>query len=299
MNQSKNIYTAVGIGEVLFDIFPSCKKLGGAPVNFAYHLNSLGINCYPVSAVGKDKTGMELTKTIQSNSLSTEYIQINSGYPTGTVQVELDDQGIPNYVIHENVAWDNIEMNDELLNLAWNCNVVCFGTLAQRSDLSKQTIRNFIENSSDNCIKVFDINLRQHYYSDEIINNSLRLASVLKLNNDELSEVASLFGYAGSSESILSKLMSNFGLKLIAVTQGSEGSILVSSEKVSSMKPETISVLDTVGAGDAFTAGLVFGLLMNFDIDKTNRFANQLASYVCSKTGANPTLEAGLLDKFK
>jgi fructokinase len=299
LNQSKNNFTAVGLGEVLFDVFPSGKKLGGAPVNFAYHLNSLGINCYPVSAVGNDKTGKELIQTIQSNTLSTKYIQFNSNFPTGTVQVELNEEGIPNYIIRENVAWDNIEMNNVLIDLARKCNVVYFGTLAQRSEASKHTITNFIENASGNCIKAFDVNLRQSFYSNKIIENSLQLASVLKLNTDELSTVASIFGYTGSTETILSSLISNFGLKSIALTKGNEGSILVSSDKISTMKPENISVIDTVGAGDAFTAGLVYGLLMDFDIEKTNRIANQLASYVCSKTGATPKLEERLLDKVK
>jgi fructokinase len=285
LNQSKNNFTAVGLGEVLFDVFPSGKKLGGAPVNFAYHLNSLGINCYPVSEVGNDKTGKELIQTIQSNTLST--------------QVELNEEGIPNYIIRENVACDNIEMNNVLIDLARKCNVVYFGTLAQRSEASKHTITNFIENASGNCIKAFDVNLRQSFYSNKIIENSLQLASVLKLNTDELSTVASIFGYTGSTETILSSLISNFGLKSIALTKGNEGSILVSSDKISTMKPENISVIDTVGAGDAFTAGLVYGLLMDFDIEKTNRIANQLASYVCSKTGATPKLEERLLDKVK
>jgi fructokinase len=299
LDQSKNIYTAVGIGEVLFDIFPTGKNLGGAPLNFAHHLNSLGINCLPVSAVGKDKNGKELIQTIQSNSLSTEYIQVKSDYPTGKVQVEIDEKGIPQYTIHENVAWDNIDMNDELIDLAGNCNVICFGTLAQRSEVSKHTIRNFIENLSGNCIKVFDINLRQNYYSDEIIDRSMHLASVLKLNDDELTIVASILGYTSSIESILSNLLTKFELHYIALTQGSKGSILISLEKISSLKPDTISIADTVGAGDAFTAGLVYGLLKDFDIDKTNRIANQLASYVCSKNGATPKLEAELLDRIK
>jgi len=291
LNQGKNNLTAVGLGEVLFDIFPAGKKLGGAPVNFVFHLKSLGINSYPVSAVGKDKVGRELIQTIQSNSLSTKYIQVNSNFPTGTVQVEIDESGIPDYIIRENVAWDNIKMNDELVNLARQCNVVCFGTLAQRSEVSRRTIINFLENLSGDCIKVFDVNLRQGFYSNEIIDKSLQLATALKLNTYELSIVASIFGYTGSTEAILSNLISNFGLKSIALTKGSEGSILVFLDKISEMKPEAISVVDTVGAGDAFTAGLVYGLLMGYEINRTNKIANQLASFVCSKNGATPKLD--------
>jgi fructokinase len=298
LNQGKNNLTAVGLGEVLFDIFPTGKKLGGAPVNFAYHLKSLGINSYPVSAVGKDKTGRELIQTIQSNSLSTKFIQVNSNFPTGTVRVEINKSGIPDYIIRKNVAWDNIKMSDKLVNLARQCNVVCFGTLAQRSEVSRRTIINFMESLSGNCIKVFDVNLRQSFYSNEIIENSLQLASVLKLNSDELSVVASVFGYTGSTESLLSNLISNFELRSIALTKGSEGSILVALDKVSSLKPETISVVDTVGAGDAFTAGLVYGLLMDFEIEKINSIANLLASFICSKNGATPKLEEELLDRI-
>jgi fructokinase len=298
MIQDDKSFNAVGLGEALFDIFPTGKKLGGAPVNFAYHLKSLGIESYPVSAVGKDETGRELIHTIQSKLLSTKYIQVNTEYPTGIIKVELAEHGIPNYNIYHNVAWDNIEMNDELVNLARKCNVVCFGTLAQRSEVSKQTIISFIENVSVNCIRVYDINLRQNYYSSEIIDNNLQLATVLKLNDHELSIVAPIFGYLGSIESILSNLISNFGLKLIALTKGSEGSTLVSLDNKSTMKPETISVIDTVGAGDAFTAGLVYGMLMDFESDKSHSIANKLASFVCSKKGATPTLEEALLEQI-
>ena len=245
-----------------------------------------------------DKIGKEILKSLQINSLSTDYIQKKSKYPTGTAMVELNEKGIPNYMIKENVAWDYIEMNRNLDTLAKKCNAVYFGTLAQRCIVSQQAIIGCIKNVLSSTIRIFDINLRQKYYSDEIIDSSLNLASVLKLNDDELSKVASIFGYTGSAESILSNLISNFDLMLIALTRGSEGSVLVSLHQISTIKPETVSLVDTVGAGDAFTAGLVYGLLMDFELDTTNRIANQLASFVCTKKGATPKLEKGILDRI-
>lgn len=287
MNNKK---IAVGLGEILWDLLPSGKVLGGAPANFAYHLNSLGITSYPVSAVGDDSLGIEIINSLNSNSLSTDYIQKNSKYPTGTVDVELDGSGKPVYKIHQNVAWDNINFEDNLGALAANCDAVCFGSLAQRSWTSRKTIIEYLSKTSENAIKVLDINLRQKYYSEEIINICLKSANILKLNDDELAVISDMLGYSGAEEYMLSKIQKDFHLNVISYTKGSEGSFLILPDKSSFQEPEIVEVVDTVGAGDAFTAGLVYGLLNQLDLEHTHIIANRLATFVCSKKGATPKL---------
>lgn len=287
MNKEK---IAVGLGEILWDLLPSGKVLGGAPANFAYQLNSLGIISYPVSAVGNDDLGDEIINSLNSNSLPTDYIQKNNSYPTGTVEVELDGSGKPVYTIHQNVAWDNVEFDDKLRELAANCDAVCFGSLAQRSWTSRKTIIEYLSNTSENSIRVFDINLRQMYYSEEIINICLKSATILKLNDDELTVISDMLGYSGDEEYMLSKIQKDFKLDIISYTKGGDGSLLILPDKSSFQKSEEVEVVDTVGAGDAFTAGLVYGLLNELELEHTHIIANRLATYVCSKKGATPKI---------
>lgn len=281
---------AVGLGEILWDLLPAGKVLGGAPANFAFQLNSLGIISYPVSAVGDDDLGDEIINSLESNSLSTEFIQKNSSYPTGTVVVDLDESGKPVYTIHQNVAWDNIEFENKLGELAAKCDAVCFGSLAQRSWTSRKTIIEYLSKTSENSIKVFDINLRQKYYSEEIINICLKSATILKLNDDELTVISDMLGYSGEEEYMLSKIQNDFSLDIISYTKGGNGSLLILPDKSSFQEPEKVEVVDTVGAGDAFTAGLVYGLLNELDLEHTHKIANRLATFVCSKKGATPKL---------
>jgi fructokinase len=293
-----NQFVAIGLGELLWDLFPTGKKLGGAPANFAYHLNALGIESYPISSIGDDQLGTEILTAINSKSLSKKYLQINSNYPTGIVKIELNDSGIPNYNIIENVAWDYIKMSDDLVEIAKLCNVVCFGSLAQRSDVTKDTMNEFINYTSQNCIRLFDINLRQNYYTNQIIESSLQRSKVFKLNDDELHIVSSIFGFSGTQESIVLQLMKNYCLEVLALTRGNEGSVLYFHDDTSEIKPKQMNIADTVGAGDAFTAGMAFGLLNQLNIERTHIIANNLASFVCSKRGATPTIDSEDLKKI-
>ncbi len=281
----------VGIGEILWDILPSGKKLGGAPANFAYHAGELGCEAYIISSVGNDKLGNEILDILNTLGLSSRYIQIDECHPTGTVEVQLDNNGIPSYIIHENVAWDYIKVNEKCLELMKNADAVCFGSLSQRSETSREAILKLLNNTNNNCIKIFDINLRQNFYNREIIINSLAHANVLKLNELELSIVSDLLGVNGGEESEkLRKLQKKYSLRLIALTKGDCGSILFNGERISKHPGFKVEVLDTVGAGDAFTAAVAVGLIKKWDLDTINDFANKLGGYVCTQQGATPKI---------
>ena len=281
----------VGIGEILWDILPSGKKLGGAPANFAYHAGELGCEAYIISSVGNDKLGNEILDILNTLGLSSRYIQIDECHPTGTVEVQLDNNGIPSYIIHKNVAWDYIKVNEKCLELMKNADAVCFGSLSQRSETSREAILKLLNNTNNNCIKIFDINLRQNFYNREIIINSLAHANVLKLNELELSIVSDLLGVNGGEESEkLRKLQKKYSLRLIALTKGDCGSILFNGERISKHPGFKVEVLDTVGAGDAFTAAVAVGLIKKWDLDTINDFANKLGGYVCTQQGATPKI---------
>lgn len=288
----------IGLGEVLWDMFPSGKVLGGAPSNFAYHLNSLGINCIPVSSVGSDSLGEEIISSLTNKSLSIEYIQVNPNYNTGVVEVKVDNEGKPSYIIKENVAWDNIEFDLKLKNLTKRCSAVCFGSLAQRSEISRNTIKKFLTELPDDSLKVFDINLRQNFYSKSLIVQSLKCASALKLNDDELNIIGGILELEGSDEFLISHLMDNYNLCLITLTKGDKGSLIITPKEESFREPEKVEIIDTVGAGDAFTAGLVYGLLKKYDLQKTHLIANRLASYVCTQAGATPEISTELKNEI-
>jgi fructokinase len=277
-----------GLGEILWDMLPEGKQLGGAPANFAYHCQSLGAESYIVSSIGNDISGHEIINKLQNIGLSSEYIQKDNEHPTGTVDVKLDAQGKPEYVINENVAWDFIKKSDQILDLAAKCDAVCFGTLAQRSAVSQQTIQYFLNSTRKNCLRILDINLRQLYFNKDVIEQSLGLANCLKLNDEELPVVAKILNINGSNNKIVESLRFKYNLELIAVTKGDKGSNLYSSESDSKLKTPKIKVLDTVGAGDAFTAVLALGWLQNVPLEKIHSKATELAAFVCTKKGATP-----------
>jgi len=284
-------YTLVGLGEILWDMLPDGKKLGGAPANFAYHAQALGCKGVVVSCVGDDDLGREILNSLEELGLDRRYIAIDPHHPTGTVTVKLDENGVPDFTIHENVAWDFIPFDQKLADLAGEADAVCYGSLCQRSEVSRDTVRRFLDATRPGCIRIYDINIRQHYYSGEIVADMLNHSTVLKLNDDELPIVAELLDIEGSESDILARLRERFELELVVLTKGAHGSRLYGKEKDSTCEgipPEKIA--DTVGAGDAFTAVVAVGLLKGEDLDEINEHANRVASYVCSQSGATPKL---------
>jgi fructokinase len=278
----------VGIGELLWDFLPTGKRIGGAPANFVYHTRMWGATAYMLSSIGDDEHGRQLLAELDRISLDRSFVQIDSSHPTGTVSIELDGEGKPSYIIHENAAWDHIGYSSELDELARHADAVCFGSLAQRLPVSRDTIRRFIAKTRGDCLHIADINLRGHYYDAEIIDHSLQVADVLKLNDEELPIVAGLLGIYGEECWMLERLQAKYDLRLIALTRGADGALLLSREERSECSGIPADLVDTVGAGDAFTAALAMGMLRREPLDAINRQACQLASYVCSRSGAMP-----------
>jgi fructokinase len=294
--QAKKI---AGIGELLWDLLPQGKQMGGAPCNFAFHAMQAGFDAQVVSAVGEDQDGREILEVMKQLGLDQTFVQKCAEYPTGTVSVELAGEGIPRYTIHEHVAWDHIRWTDDLAGLAGEVDAVCFGSLAQRTQFSRDTIRRFLEATRPECLRVYDINLRQAFYNKDNLVQSLGLANVLKLNEDELPVLAGFLGFTGSEEEILSRLLSEFQLKLIAYTKGSEGSWLMTQDEVSLCEVPSVEIADTVGAGDSFTATLLAGTLNGLPLKKIHKTATEVAAFVCSQHGATPILPAHLLAELK
>jgi fructokinase len=283
-------FSLVGLGEVLWDMLPSGKKLGGAPANFAYHCQQLRAKGIVVSCIGEDELGQEILQQLKGVGLDTRFIAIDKGHPTGTVSVELDSDGKPSYIIHEDVAWDFLAMSNEIMELAETIDGVCFGSLGQRSETSRNTIRKFVEATKKNCVRVFDVNLRQSYYNREIIDGMLEMSTVFKLNDEELNVIADLLSIKAQEEAILEELTTRYDLDMIALTKGDNGSRLYSKGKSSVHKGFETEVADTVGAGDAFAAVVALGMLAKNSLEQINERANKVASFVCSQSGAMPKL---------
>lgn len=275
----------VGIGEILWDMLPSGKALGGAPANFAYHAGRLGEEGWAVSAVGDDSLGREILDLVASKGLHSMIAVTDK--PTGTVQVELDDRGVPTYNIMEDVAWDNIPFTPEMEELAKRADAVCFGSLVQRMN-SRSSVMRFIRAMRPDALKVFDINLRQHYYSCEVIEESLMLADILKINDEEIRIVAGMLGLSDDAVTACRELIGNFGLKLVILTKGPEGSEVITADKVIPQGVDDVEIVDTVGAGDSFTAAFTVAYLRGDSLAEAQRLASETASYVCSRKGAMP-----------
>ncbi len=295
-------FTIVGLGEILWDMLPSGKQLGGAPANFAYHAQELGdAKSVVVSCVGNDVLGKEVLSRLKLLSLSSEHITVDKEHPTGTVRVEMDDEGNHSFTIEENVAWDYIPETPSLMELAEETDVVCFGSLAQRLPISRNTIQAFLKHIATRALCLFDINLRRPFYSKAIIKTSLSRADILKANDDELSIVASLLSIEGSVETVLEELAKRFNLRLIALTKGENGSILYSNERKKAFYHSgcEVEVVDLVGAGDAFAASIAVGMLKGYDFDYINECANRVAAFVCTQSGATPRLPDEIKHLFK
>lgn len=278
-------FKVAGVGELLWDILPSGKQIGGAPFNFAYYTGQAGCEPYVISAIGRDELGVEILEKVKQLGISHRYVQQNH-YPTSTVTVELDKNGQPEYTIHEDVAWDYIHWNEEVNELSKELDTVCFGSLAQRNPESASTIKTFLKALSPKCLKIFDINLRQHYFDEKNITESLYLADILKLNSDELHTLSGYYDLHGEIDIQLKALIKKFDLKYVVYTMGSKGSIIASGKDYSYMKAPKVIVCDTVGAGDSFTAILVAGLLHNKSLKEIHQNATKVAAYVCTQKGA-------------
>ena len=288
----------VGLGEALWDCLPEGRKLGGAPANFAYHTGQFGYDSLAISAVGNDVLGKETLDEFGKKGV--KYLMPEVDYQTGTVQVELDSEGIPTYDIKEGVAWDNIPFTPEIEEAAKNCRAVCFGSLAQRSSVSRQTIQKFLEATPKDCLKIFDINLRQNFYTKEIITNQLQHANILKINDEELVLIGRLFGYPGLDiENKCWLLLGKYNLDMLVLTCGVNGSYVFAPNLKSFQETPAVEVADTVGAGDSFTGAFTSAILAGMPITDAHKLAVEVSAYVCTQNGAMPKLPKKLLDRIK
>jgi fructokinase len=291
-------FKVVGIGEVLWDLLPGGRQLGGAPANFAYHARALGAEAQVLSRVGWDELGRELLGRLEQLGLLTDTVEIDPTAPTGTVTVEIKADGQPQFMIHENVAWDRIAGDAAGRRAVAAANAVCFGTLAQRSEVSRHSIRALLRAAPAESLRILDVNLRQSYYSRQIIEESLALANILKVNETELEILAEMFGLPGDEFGRIAMLARRFPLRLAACTRGERGSLLYSEGRWSEQPGVSVKVVDTVGAGDAFTAAVALGMLAGWPMDDINRRASEVAAFVCSQTGGTPELPERLRAPF-
>jgi len=299
-------FNVIGVGEVLWDLLVTGPQLGGAPANFAYHAHALGAHAQVITRVGKDDYGREIIRRFHEMGLPETTLQIDDTVPTGTAKVALSGDGLANFTIQENVAWDHIAVTPEALVAASEAHAICFGSLAQRSQPSRNTIQQLVAETSADALRVFDINLRQQFYSRGLIEELLQLANVLKLNDDELPTLAEMFGLTDLPKHQIKHqiewLAHTFSLRLVALTRGANGSLLYQKDnnevRWSDCPSRPVKVVDTVGAGDSFTAAMVLGLLRKMDLDEINTIANEVARYVCSQPGATPALPVEFARRF-
>ena len=296
----------IGLGEAWFDCLPTGRKLGGAPANFAYHVSQFGFQSYAISAIGNDELGQEIIDTFEQVGL--HYCLPKVDYPTGTVQVTLDEKGIPQYEICLGVAWDNIPLTDELLAIAKDAKAVCFGSLAQRAEVSRATIQAMLEAMPKETLKVFDINLRQSWYSREVIEKSLEYSNILKINDEELDIVAPMLlsvetdpkNLIATNEEktlcVCRQLIERYALDMVILTCGTNGSYVINKEICNFIPTPKVEVADTVGAGDSFTATFIAKLLAGATIQEAHEMAVKVSAYVCTQSGAMPVLPKEFVD---
>lgn len=274
-------FKIAAIGEVLWDHLPYGKRLGGAPYNFICHAQTLGAEGYLISSVGNDDAGAEIRQQFQLSGLTDKYVVTDTTHPTGSVMISIDKSDQPEYIITNGVAYDYLPLLPEFESLAGGLDAVCFGTLAQRSEISEKTIRKFLDSICRPALKILDINLRQPFYNKAIIEESLRLCSILKLNVHELDVVAGILDIKGDQQRVVNSLKSKYDLDMVALTRGENGSSIYCGGHEYRHCGFKVKVRDTVGAGDAFTAALVIGILRSDPIDKISEDANRIASQVC------------------
>lgn len=279
----------VGLGEALWDVLPEGKKLGGAPANFAFHAGQFGLNSIAVSALGEDNLAEETIQQLEEKNL--QYCMPRVPYPTGTVQVTLDNEGIPTYDIKENVAWDNIPFNDDVKTIAENTRAVCWGSLAQRNVVSRESIYKFLDTTPKDCMKIFDINLRQNFYSKEVICESMKRCNILKINDEELVLIGRMFGYPGLDiENKCWLILGKYNLDMLVLTCGTNGSYVFTPGSMSYQPTPKVEVADTVGAGDSFTGTFCASILAGKPVTEAHKLAVSVSAYVCTQNGAMPIL---------
>lgn len=290
----------VGLGEVLWDVLPEGKKLGGAPANFAYHAGQFigNDNTIAISAIGEDELAEETLVSLRQHGLNDLLPKVP--YPTGTVQVQLDAQGIPTYDIKENVAWDNIPYDNDVKQIASSCRAVCFGSLAQRNVVSRATIHRFLDDTPDDCLKIFDINLRQQFYTKEIIEGSFKRCNILKINDEELVIINRMFGFESlDMRTTCQQLLENYSLDMVVLTCGTNGSYVFTPNITSFQETPKVTVADTVGAGDSFTGSFCAAILNGKSIEEAHKIAVRVSAFVCTQNGAMPKYSDELIALVK
>ena len=279
----------VGLGEALWDCLPEGRKIGGAPANFAYHASQFGYEAHAVSAVGNDALGDETIEALKANGLKLCMPRVD--FPTGQVLVSLDEDGVASYDIKEGSAWDNIPFTPEMEQLAGRCSAVCFGSLAQRNEVSRNAIYRFLNATPKGCMRIFDINLRQNFYSKEVIQESLRRCNVMKINDEELVIIGRMFGYPGLDiENKCWLILGKYNLDMLVLTCGVNGSYVFSKGAMSFLETPNVEVADTVGAGDSFTGAFVASILSGKTIPEAHRIGVNVSAYVCTQNGAMPAI---------
>lgn len=298
MENQKEQRTVVGIGELLWDMLPEGKKPGGATANFAYHVSQFGLKGMVVSAVGNDEWGDELQTLLESRGVNS-VLQRND-YPTGSVLVELDTKGIPQYTIREHTAWDYILFDETLLKVASECAAVSFGSLAQREEASRESIRRFLQSMPEDALRIFDINLRQSFYTEEVIRGSLECCNILKINDEELVVLTRMLSLGtGSDEELCRRIMEQYSLRAMILTCGSRGSYVFTEEESSYRDTPRVEVVDTVGAGDSFTGSFCAALLSGKSIPDAHALAVDVAAYVCTQAGGMPPMPDELTQRLR
>ena len=287
-------YCLGGIGELLWDVLPEGEKLGGAPVNFAYYIHALGATGIPISTVGRDRRGSQALAELQERGLDTSAIS-TADYPTGFVDARVDEAGVATYHFPDDVAWDHLQVNEYAAGLAGDLDAVCFGSLALRGQSSRQAILGYLDTLPQTTKRVFDINLRQEFYTRELLDLGLKRADILKLNEDELGVLARLFELPGPQNKSLQQLLDDYQFELLIFTRGEEGSMIISPDECSSHPGLQCPVVDTIGAGDSFTAMAILCYLQSMELDAINEHANRLAAHVCGHAGAMVVPPPGLI----
>lgn len=283
--------TVIGLGEVLWDCFGSTRRPGGAPANVAFHATQLGLRGVVCSRVGTDSSGDELVEYLAKQKLDTQFIQRDAIHPTGTVTVDASNPKDPRYVIHEDVAWDYLEFNGATERLASEAAAICFGTLAQRSETSQSAIHRCLAAANPACLLVYDVNLRQTWYDKSQLRDSLKQATIVKLNDEEVEVIAGLFDIPAEDHRTFAKsLLRQFELSLVCITRAERGCLLVGRDKVVDVPGRKVKVADTVGAGDAFTATLIAARLRHCPLEVMATFANEVGALVAMRAGGMPKL---------